>query len=223
MTKSRPLVIFGLGDVSEVARHYFESDSDYKIVAYTVDREFCQASKVDGLPLVPFDEVAKAFPPVDNDIFIAIGYSELNGLRKRKFEEARSFGYRAASYISSRATVLNKGDIGSNCFILEDNTIQPFVTIGDNVIMWSGNHVGHHTSIGAHCFISSHVVVSGRVTIGERCFIGVNSTIRDHLKVGDCCILGAGTLLLSDADPNGVYSPEATPRSRVPSNRLRKI
>jgi sugar O-acyltransferase (sialic acid O-acetyltransferase NeuD family) len=223
MIKSRSLVIFGLGDMSEVARRYFETDSEYKVSAFTVDRAFCRADQFDGLPLVAFDEVAKVFPPADHDIFIALGYSELNALRKRKFEEARGVGYRAASYVSSRATILNEGRIGANCFILEDNTIQSFVSIGDNVIMWSGNHIGHHSSIGDHCFISSHVVVSGRVTIGERCFICVNSTIRDNLNVGECCILVAGTLLLADAEPNGVYSPEATPRSRVPSHRLRQI
>ena len=52
-------------------------------------------------------------------------------------------------------------EIGENCFIFEDNTIQPFVKIGDDVVLWSGNHIGHHAEIGDHCFISSHVVISG--------------------------------------------------------------
>ena len=50
---------------------------------------------------------------------------------------------------------------GDNCFILEDNTVQPFVTIGNNVTLWSGNHIGHDSVIEDDCFISSHVVVSG--------------------------------------------------------------
>jgi acetyltransferase-like isoleucine patch superfamily enzyme len=125
--------------------------------------------------------------------------------------------------VSPRATVLNDGRIGDNCFILEDNTIQPFVTIGSNVTMWSGNHIGHHSIIKDHSFIASHVVVSGGVEIGEECFIGVNATLRDHIKVGDKCVIGAGALLLSDAEPEGVYIGAATERSKVPSTKLRRI
>jgi UDP-3-O-[3-hydroxymyristoyl] glucosamine N-acyltransferase len=119
--------------------------------------------------------------------------------------------------------VLNDGDIGDNCFILEDNTIQPFARIGSNVTLWSGNHIGHHSVIGNHTFIASHVVVSGGVDIGESCFIGVNVTLRDHIRVGRKCVLGAGALLLADADDEGVYIGSATDRSRVPSTRLKKI
>jgi acyl-[acyl carrier protein]--UDP-N-acetylglucosamine O-acyltransferase len=54
-------------------------------------------------------------------------------------------------------------------FVLEDNTIQPGVRIGDDVTLWSGNHIGHDSVIADHCFISSHVVVSGWVRIGSYC------------------------------------------------------
>jgi sugar O-acyltransferase (sialic acid O-acetyltransferase NeuD family) len=222
--KRRPLVIFGMGDMGEVAHHYFETDSDYEVVAFTADRAYCgDRSEFRGRPIVAFEELEARFSPDGHDLFVALGYSELNAARQRKVEEARRKGYTLATYVSTRATVLNEGRIGANCFILEDNTIQPFVEIGDNVVLWSGNHIGHHAHIGDHCFIASHVVVSGRVRIGERCFIGVNVTIRDNVQIGPRCVLGAGTLLLADAEAEGVYSADATPRSRVPSSRLRKI
>jgi UDP-3-O-[3-hydroxymyristoyl] glucosamine N-acyltransferase len=119
--------------------------------------------------------------------------------------------------------VLNEGRIGENCFILEDNTIQPFVTIGNNVTLWSGNHIGHHSTIHDHTFIASHVVVSGGVVIGEQCFFGVNVTLRDHITIGDMCVVGAGTMLLADAEREGVYIGTATERSTLPSTRLRRI
>ena len=64
-----------------------------------------------------------------------------------------------------------------------DNTIQPFVEIGDNVTMWSGNHIGHHSKICDNAFISSHAVISGGVEVGRNSFLGVNSTINDHIKL----------------------------------------
>lgn len=219
----KPLVIFGFGDLGEVAHHYFSTDSDYEVAAFTLDREFISQAAFCDLPLVPFDEVSDRYPPDKHDFFVALGYSKLNQLRRDRYLAAKAKGYALVSYVSSRATVLNEGRIGDNCFILEDNTIQPFVTIGNNVTMWSGNHIGHHSTIRDHCFLASHIVVSGGVEIGESCFIGVNATFRDHVKIGEKCLIGPSALLLADAEAEGVYVPAATERSRVPSSRIRKI
>lgn len=219
----KPLVIFGSGDIAQLAHYYFSTDSNYEVVAFTVDANYIKESEFCGLPVVAFEDVAKNYPPDSYDFFVALSYSKLNAVRKEKFLAAEEMGYKLASFISSSATVLNEGRIGENCFIFEDNTIQPFVTIGNNVTLWSGNHVGHHSVIHDHTFIASHVVISGGVEIGEQCFVGVNATLRDHIKVGDRCVVGAGALLLADAAPEGVYIGTATERSKVPSTRLRGI
>lgn len=219
----KPLVIFGTSDVAQLAHFYFSTDSQYEVVAFTVDKAYLKDSVFCGLPVVAFEEIFRTYGPDRHDFFVALGYSRLNVVRKEKYLAAKALGYHIASYISSRASVLNQGKIGENCFILEDNTIQPFVVIGNNVTLWSGNHIGHHSLIKDHCFIASHVVVSGGVEIGEQCFLGVNATLRDHIKIGDRCVIGAGTLLLSDAEPDGVYVGLVTERAKVPSTKLKKI
>jgi sugar O-acyltransferase (sialic acid O-acetyltransferase NeuD family) len=219
----KKLIIFGTGDIAQLAHYYFSTDSDYEVIAFTVDAAYITEKEFCGLPVVSFDEVLGRYSPALHDLFVALSYSKLNQVRKEKYLAAKALGYRIASYISSRASVLNNGRLGENCFIFEDNTIQPFVTIGNNVTLWSGNHIGHHSTIKDHCFIASHVVVSGGVEIGEQCFIGVNATLRDHIKIGERCVIGAGTLLLADADPDGVYIGTATERSKVPSAKLRSI
>jgi sugar O-acyltransferase (sialic acid O-acetyltransferase NeuD family) len=218
-----PLVIFGAGDIAQLAYFYFNTDSEYEVVAFTVDATYLTEIVFCGLPVIAFEEIKTRFSPEQCEIFVALSYSKLNAVRKEKYLAAKVLGYRIASFISSHATVLNEGRIGENCFIFEDNTIQPFVTIGNNVTLWSGNHIGHHSTIKDHCFISSHVVVSGGVEIGEQCFVGVNATLRDHIKIGEKCVIGAGALLLADAEPEGVYIGAATERSKVPSTRLRGI
>ena len=219
----KPLVIFGVGDIGELAHHYFTTDTQRRVEAFTVDRAFASEPRFHDLPVVPFEDLAQHYPPATHDVFVAVSYTRLNAVRKEKYLAAKAAGYGIASYVSSRATVLNEGRIGENCFILEDNTIQPFVTIGNDVTLWSGNHIGHHSTIRDHCFLASHIVVSGGVDIGESCFIGVNATLRDHIKLGERCVVGAGALLLADAEPEGVYMGQATERSRVPSSRLKKI
>jgi len=220
----KKLVIFGITDAAELAYYYFSSDSDYEVAGFTVDSGFLpESGNFCDLPVVPFEDVSSIYPPDQFALFVALGYSSLNKVRKEKYLAAKALGYELASYISTKASVLNDGYIGDNCFILEDNTIQPFVTIGNNVTLWSGNHIGHHTKINDHCFLASHIVVSGRVQICESCFIGVNATLRDHITVGEKCVIGAGVLLLTDAEAGGVYIGSETARSRVPSSRLRNI
>lgn len=217
------LVIFGCGDIAQIAHYNFSTDSDYKVVAFAVDKSYLNEGEFCGLPVVAFEDVQNKYPPAAHDFFVALSYSKINAIRKEKYLVAKEKGYKVASYISSYATVKNDRKIGENCFIFEDNTIQPFAKIGNNVTLWSGNHIGHHSIIGDHTFIASHVVISGGVEIGEQCFIGVNATLRDHIKIGDRCVIGAGALLLADAPPDGVYIGPATERSKVPSARLRGI
>jgi sugar O-acyltransferase (sialic acid O-acetyltransferase NeuD family) len=219
----KPLIIFGSGDIAQLAHYYFTKDSDHQVVAFTLDKAYLTETTFCGLPVIPFEEITAYYSPEHYKMFVTIGYSKLNAVRKEKYLAAKGMGYQLASYVSSHATVLNDGNIGDNCFIFEDNTIQPFVTIGNNVTLWSGNHIGHHSTIHDHCFIASQVVISGGVDIGESCFIGVNATLRDHIKIGEKCVIGAGTLLLADAEPEGVYIGSATERAKVPSTRLRNI
>jgi sugar O-acyltransferase (sialic acid O-acetyltransferase NeuD family) len=122
----------------------------------------------------------------------------------------KAAGYRLVSYVSSRCSYLSQTPPGDNCFILEDNTIQPFVTIGNDVTLWSGNHVGHDSRIGDHCFVSSHVVISGHVTVGAYTFIGVNATLRNSIAIGDETLIGAGAIVMKDTRPKSVYVPDRT-------------
>ena len=147
---------------------------------------------------------------------MAVGAREVNRFRASVCEEARSRGYALASYVSSRATTFRGLEVGENCFVFEDNTIQPFAALGDDVVLWSGNHIGHHSTIGDHCFITSHVVVSGNVRVGPYCYIGVNASIRDGIEIGEASVIGAGALIMRSTQPREVYlGPRSEPDSRT--------
>lgn len=220
--KNKSLVIFGAGEIAELAFFYFKKYSAYRIEGFTIDEEYITQNQLLNLPIIPFNEISKKYLPQDYDFFVALSYSKLNSIRKEKYDILKSLGYKLANFISPQATVLND-EIGDNCFILENNVIQPYVKIGNNVTLWSGNHIGHHSNIKDHNFISSHVVISGGVTIDEQCFIGVNATIRDHIHIGEKSIIGAGALILRDVEANGLYVGQASDRSRIPSYKLKDL
>jgi sugar O-acyltransferase (sialic acid O-acetyltransferase NeuD family) len=198
MEKDRKVVILGASAIAEIAYEYFTYDSNYEVVAFSVDREYLKETSLFGLPVVPFDELPRCYAPAEHCFLAATNYNRHNALRKRFYQEAKALGYTPASYVSSRAFVWRNCQVGEHCFIFEDNTLQPFSRTGNNVVLWSGNHIGHHSTIGDHTFVSSHVVISGFVAIGESCFLGVNSTFANDISVGNNCVVGAGALVIGN-------------------------
>lgn len=202
----KKLIIYGTGAIAEVAHTYFTADSDYEVVAFTNAAEFISGDEDLPAPLVPFEELASSHPPGEHDLFIAVGYNKTNTIRQQRFDEAKAMGYQCATYIASGAHYYDT-PVGENCFILENNVVQPFVKIGDNVTLWSGNHIGHHSVIQDHCFIASHVVVSGNCTVEHHCFLGVNATLRDGITLGASTVVGSGAIVMNDTEPNTLVRP----------------
>jgi sugar O-acyltransferase (sialic acid O-acetyltransferase NeuD family) len=202
--KSRKLVIFGIGEIGLLAKYYFDRDSDYEVVGFTADDQFVSAATLEGLPLIPFGLVKERFPPDKFEMHVALSYRKLNQIREEKYREAKAGGYTLASYVCSKSVYWDDLSIGDNCFILENQTIQPTVQIGSNVVIWSGNHLGHGSVIGDHTYISSHVCISGHTEIGTHCFLGVNSTTRDFVKVGNSVFVTMGATVTRDIEDGSV-------------------
>jgi sugar O-acyltransferase (sialic acid O-acetyltransferase NeuD family) len=202
---SKPLVIIGAGEFSQIAFEYFEHDSDYEVAAFSVESEYITKKALCDRPVVAYETLQESHPPQDFDAFVAIPASQLNRLRARFYLGAKDRGYRLATYVSSRAFVWRNAEVGENCFIFENNVIQPFVRIGNNCVLWSGNHVGHRTILDDNVFVASHAVISGYCEIGDSSFIGVNSTFNDHVKVARDNVIGAGALVTRDTEPGRVY------------------
>lgn len=212
--KKEKIIIIGDSAFAQIAYEYFTHDSLYEVAAFSVEKEFFKRKDLFGLPVAPFEELEKLYDPTEYKVFVAVTYIQLNRVRTRLYEEAKRKGFSAVSYVSSRCFAWRNVEIGENCYIFEDNTIQPFVKIGNNVILWSGNHIGHHSVIKDHCFISSHVVVSGFCEVGEYCFLGVNSTITNNIKIAKDCLIGAGVTILKDTEEGKVYgSAMAEPKN----------
>jgi sugar O-acyltransferase (sialic acid O-acetyltransferase NeuD family) len=198
------VIIFGLNDFAELAHYYLTTDSNYEIIAFTVNKEYLTTDTFKELPVVAFEEIEQHYPPTEYLLFTPMVGVKMNTVRKKIYLEGKQKGYTFATYVSSKATVCHN-KIGENCFILEDNTLQPFTKIGNNVIMWSGNHIGHHGIVEDHAFFTSHVVLSGHCHVKERVWIGVNATIRDGITIGEGSLIAMGSMITKSTDNNGFY------------------
>ena len=211
------VIIFGVLDTAELAHYYLEHDSEHEVVAFSVNREYIQDESFRGLPLVAFEDVETIFPPAEFSFFAPMTGRNMNRNREAVYYQIKAKGYQLISYISSHATILDRNVIGDNCFILEDNTIQPFTTVGNNVVMWSGNHIGHHGQIKDHVFFTSHVVMSGHCVIESYSFFGVNSTIRDYTNIAQGTLVGMASAITKETEEWGIYI--GNPAKKVPGKK----
>lgn len=198
------VIIFGVNDLAELAHYYLSSDSEHEIVAFTVHENYKRGTDFKGLPLVSFETIQEVYSINEYKLFAPMVGTNMNRLREKIFFAGKEKGYSFISYISSKATLF-ENKIGENCFILENNTIQPFTTIGDNVILWSGNHIGHHSIIKDHVFFTSHVVMSGHCTIESYCVLGVNSTIRDGITIAEGSFIAMASSITKNTEAWGFY------------------
>lgn len=221
--KTGKLVIVGDSAFAEIAHEYFDADSDYAVVGFSVERSYLKKTEMRGLPIVAFEELEKHFDPATHHVYVATVYTQLNRLRTRLAQTAKDKGYKLASYISSRAFVWRNADIGEHCFIFEDNTVQPFVKIENNVVLWSGNHIGHHSTIRNNCFISSHVVISGFCDIGENTFIGVNATLANNVALGKDNWVGPHVAIMKNTEAGSLFKTEQSDSAKVSALRFFKV
>ena len=209
---SKPLVIVGTGMQSELVEYYFGTEGR-RTDAYVLDAEYLREDSFRGCPVLDFAAARRRFPPHTHDLFVSIGFTA-TAARKRWFHAAQDAGYVLPSFVHANASVAQNVRVGANTLIRDLAVVCPFVQMGDDVFIAPQVCAGHHSRIGSHCFIAAGTVLAGGVELGEGCFVGVSATFRDRVRVGEGCLIGAGTLIMADCPPRGVYRAVRSERVR---------
>jgi sugar O-acyltransferase (sialic acid O-acetyltransferase NeuD family) len=219
----KKLLIFGAGKIAEVIHYYAEKECGYSVAAFCVDAAYATTDKFQGYPLLPFEGIEKTHSPEEYDMFVAVGYHDLNRLREQKCNEAMAKGYRLISIVSPNSHLPENVQHGWNCFIMPPSLIHPCVTIGNNVFIWSGAMVGHHTQIEDHCWLTSCCNVSGNVQLGANTFLAVNATLGHSVKVGKNCFLGANSLVTRNLEDEKVVIAESSKPIKLNSRQFLRM
>jgi sugar O-acyltransferase (sialic acid O-acetyltransferase NeuD family) len=221
--KNKKLIIIGTGETGLLAYEYFTKDSEFEVTAFSVHSNFKKSEDLLGLPIIELENLEDQFPPDRYTLFVALSSTHLNRDRADLFLDLKKKGYSFASYVSSKAFVWDNVKIGENCFILENNVLQPFTKVGDNVTLWSGNHIGHRTKISDHVFITSHCVVSGFCKIGEFSFLGVNCTLSDEVHIAADNFISMGAVVSRSTEEDGLYKGNPAEKHKLSAKRLCKV
>jgi sugar O-acyltransferase (sialic acid O-acetyltransferase NeuD family) len=208
------VIIYGNRQWAQLIYLYLTLDTPHEVVAFVAGQKYITEPTLLGLPVVPFENISKSYPPENHSMLVALGFKKMNQFRKERYQQAKKMGYEFITYISSRATCWPQVKFGENCIVCENSIVHPFVSIGNNVVIASGTLISHHCSIADHCFIAPGSIILGGTTIESGCFIGANSTIRESIVVGQDSLIGAGAFINKNTRPGSVFL--STPPQLVP-------
>jgi len=215
-------IIFGTGSMARVMLSFV--CSNHSISAFCADDEFVKPDvfKFMGLPLVPYSSIV-AVPVASYDVFMAVGYHQMNKVRAARYTELRELGYSVNGYVHHDFFLHNGVTLENACVIYDNVAIHPGSTVGQNVFISSNVSVGHDCKIGAHSWINSGVSLAGGVEIGNRCVLGVNSCVVQGVRLGEGTFVGANALVTEDTAPGSVVVAERGVRINMDSERFLKL
>jgi sugar O-acyltransferase (sialic acid O-acetyltransferase NeuD family) len=201
-------IIFGVTKFAEMLRFYIDTETINKVAGFTVDRQYIGGSCFNSnIPIVAFDEIEKFFPKDEYKILPVIGYNGMNQTREKVFNKIKKKGYEIDSFIHPTAYVATNCIMGEGNIILENTTIQPFVTIGSGNVFWSNCNISHHTKIGDYNFFAPVSALAGNVEVTHHCFLGSNCTIRNSVKVLPYTLVSAGAYVSGNTQEYSVIVP----------------
>jgi sugar O-acyltransferase (sialic acid O-acetyltransferase NeuD family) len=219
----KEIVIFGTGKIAEVIYYYAVNECGYKVAAFTTDSKYISENSFQGIPVIAFEEIETTFAPDCFDMFIAVGYHDMNQLRERKCYEAMQKGFTLISIISPLTHVPSNVKLGYNCFVMPPAIIHPCVELGNNVFVWSGAMVGHHSKIGNNVWLTSCANIGGNVQTGDNSFFAVNATVGHSVKIGKDCFLGANTLVTKELLDGQVVISESSKPIKLNSKQFLRL
>ena len=219
----KDLIIFGTGKIAEVVYYYAKEECNFNVVAFTVDSAYAVGDTFCNLPIVPFENINQNYPSDKFNMFVAVGYQDLNRLREKKCNEVLAKGYSLISIISPLANVPKNVKTGYNCFIMSPAIIHPCVEIGNDVFVWAGAMIGHHSKIANHVWFTSCANIGGNVTVGSNCFFAMNATVGHSVTLGKECFIGANALVTKNMEDKKVVIAESQKPIKLDSEQFLRL
>lgn len=191
-------VIYGDTPFAEEIFNIISFEGRDNVVAFTNDRAFMTRKTIKGLHVIPFDELKETLTE-PFDIFLAYGYTKMNSLREKVYNECKSAGMKLGSYISTNAHCYTDM-VGEGSMIWPNVYIGPGASIGRCNIIQASCTLSHDNTLGDFNYLAPGVVLGGRVSIANYCFLGLNCTVRSDVSLPDKTLLGCACNLLKTSE-----------------------
>lgn len=198
-------LIFGCSALGRRLFHNLKNEG-HTTAAFVVDDNYCHQEQFYGLPLVPYSKMEKLFPPAEYEVYVAIGYTDMNAGRKKVMERLLERGYSLPNYI--HPSVIRDGvTMGLGNLIFAGSILDMDAKIGDGNMLFQGVIISHDTKIGSYNYFSPSVALAGDITAGNQNFFGLNCSVKNGVRIGDCCLIGSSAYVSRDLKDGRVLLP----------------
>lgn len=221
MADKPDLVIYGNGNMAKMLFHYLKAH--YTIKAFTVDSACIDVQEINGLPVIPFEDVENHYQPEQHKMIVAVGFVQMNRIRQNRSAEAKAKGYKLISYIHPSVSTHDINEIGENNIILENVSLHPYVKIGHNNFISANVNFGHGCIVHDNCWFNAGVSVAGEAVIHNNCFFGVNASVNNNIEVAEKTFIGANAFLSRSSSAGEVYLSEPGEKLRLNSDAFVKF
>lgn len=182
-----------------------------EVVGQFVEKDYLEKSSTLEPKALELNQLFERHPPDSCEVFVAIGYQELNQHRKRVSDLVESRGYRLTTLVSPLASVSTSADVSSGCFVGPFVDIQPEARVGKGSFIWASSIVGHGSEVGEFAWVSAQSAIGGDARIGRMSFLGLGAVISHNVQIGASCFVGASSLTAKDLeDSSALLSPSST-------------
>jgi len=199
-------IIIGAAGLANQLYSYLKRYNVTNVAAFAVNKSYIQNNSFLGLPVVELETLDQNYPPGEYNIYITIGYEQMNQNRQKTYGFLKDKGYEFPNFIHPTVTP-DYDSIGEANIIFANTILECSVRIGNGNIIRVNSTIAHNSIIGDFNFFAIGACICGHVQIGNNCFLGANCIIRNNIIVSDNTLVGAGSYLFKNSKPGQVLLP----------------
>lgn len=215
MNKLKRVVVFGIGDFSDIVTYIIEEKLGGEIAAYTVNRCYIKGNEYHDKPLVPFEHIQEMYPPQEFDMVLGFIGKKMFQERQEIIQQIKEKEYELPNIIHPSASIDSK-IIGEGNIILQHTSVEHHCKIGSGNIIWQNVVLPHHNEIGNFNNLAPSVSLSGYSKIRNHCFVGNNVCVKNKVVIGSFAYIGAGAYVSKNVCEKQVLVPN---RSYILENK----
>lgn len=203
----KEFILIGNGPYARMMKRYMDLTDFGQTAAYAVEEAFIREPELDGLPVLPLEQLKETGSPEIHSLIMGIGYTKMGNVREKIFRQCKALGFSFENYIHPTVIMEKNVTIGEGNNILEGVILEEGVVLGDANLLFGGSLIAHETTVGDYNTFSVKAVAAGCSVIGSHCFIGASATVKDHVTIGDYVLLGAAAYGFKDMEAYSVVVP----------------
>jgi len=219
---TKKIIVFGNGGHARTVFGYLFHE---KIVCgFVVDDTFVESqSVIGGYSVVPLSKINEIFPPEKYSVLVALGFKDMNQLRKEKSDELKALGYEFVSFVDDSVRTPSDYSIAANSIIIGNVDIHEGTRIREGVFVSSGAVLGHDSILEEYSWIGSGAVLAGCVVVGAHSVLGMNVSVKQNAILGHHTLVSPNAFVNIDTEAFASIVTNPSKIVRIDSRRLHKL